>query len=78
MKHDTVKRSDQVSPDREAAAQANLSTVAWAKADVVGHIKTILICWHCGEELWADSGERFVTCTHCGSLVNSEAGLQLK
>ncbi|MBV8586181.1 MAG: hypothetical protein JO308_07835 [Verrucomicrobia bacterium] len=68
MKHDTVKRSDQVSPDREAAAQTN----------VFGHIKTILICWHCGEELWADSGERFVTCSHCGSLVNSEAGLQLK
>jgi ribosomal protein S27E len=66
MKHDTLKCSDQVSPDRQEAAQAN----------VFGHIKTILICWNCGEELWADSNERFVTCTHCGSLVNAEAALR--
>jgi hypothetical protein len=76
MKNDTVKRLHKVSPDREAAAQADLSDVTWAKADVIGHIKTILICWNCGEELWADSGERLVTCTHCGSLVNAEAALR--
>jgi DNA-directed RNA polymerase subunit RPC12/RpoP len=35
-----------------------------------------LICWNCGEELWVDSGERFVTCTHCGSLVNTETALR--
>ena len=66
MKYDTVKCLDNASPDREAAAQA----------DVFGRIRTILICWNCGEELWADSGERFVTCSHCGSLLNAAAALR--